>query len=202
MPAHSQSHFGITILKSQHKDIKRLRKQYPTSIHGNKIWKSSFLLMDYFTDHPIPKSWKVLELGCGWGPSSLFLNKQYGVDVTAVDADEDVFPYIQLHAEINDAECLFWPTYFEHITTQQLSEYDLIIAADVCFWDELSEIHKQLIDRAIEAGVRKIVYADPERSPFLTLAQQCEAEYCAEIYDVDLGEPSKARGALMVIENQ
>ena len=63
MSSTTREQFGITRLTSQHKDIKRLRKQYPTSIHGNKIWKSSFILMDYFKQHPIPKDWKVLELG-------------------------------------------------------------------------------------------------------------------------------------------
>jgi len=200
--AHEKTVFGIQILGSQHKDIKRLRRQYPTSIHGNKVWKSSFLLMDYFTKNPIPKHYKVLELGCGWGLSSIFINKTFGCEVTAVDADKDVHPYLEHLANINDAHVHFQANYFEKITKKQLADYDLIIAADVCFWDELENIHYNLINRAIKAGVKKIVYADPIRSPFEALAERCIEKHLADLVDVELSAPQKARGALLIIENE
>lgn len=202
MSTNSKTFFNTTVLNSQHKDIKRLKKDYPTSIHGNKIWKSSYLLMDYFTDNPIDKNLKVLELGCGWGPTGIFLNTHFDAKVTAVDADGDVFPYIELHCDINNAEVEFWETKFEDISASELAEYDIIVAADVCFWDELAQIHQALIGTAIKAGVKKIVYADPERQPFLDLALYCEEHFFADNYEVSLPEPINARGAIMVIENE
>ncbi len=194
--------FGITTLTSQHKDIRQLKRNYPTSIHGNKIWKSSLLLMHYFQHNPIPEHWHVLELGCGWGLTSIYLNKTFGCHITAVDADENVEPYLRLHEKVNGCHITFWPKYFENITQEELSQFDLIVAADVCFWDELEDIHYHLIETAVEAGVKKIVYADPIRSPFEALASRCSDDYFAEVEELELDKPNQARGALMVIENE
>lgn len=198
---HSDRYFGVKILKNSNPAIKILKKEFPTSIHGNKFWGSSYLLMDYFKKNPLSKNDRVMELGCGWGLASIYLNRKYGCDVTGADADDDVFPYLELHAEINKAEVKTLQRRFEKITKKELSQYDVLIAADVCFWDELADIHKKLISRAIAAGVKKIVYADPERSPFLTLADYCSRKHCAEIITREMEKPVKARGALMVIEN-
>lgn len=198
---HSDRYLGIDILKSTHPAIKKIKKEYPTSIHGNKFWGSSYLLMDYFKKNPPQSSDKVLELGCGWGLASIYLNKTFGCDVTGVDADDDVFPYLELHADINHANVNFVQKRFEKISTKELSQFDIIIAADVCFWDELGVIHKNLIKRAINGDVKKIIYADPERAPFITLAQHCSEKYCAEIITKELKKPVSARGALMIIEN-
>ena len=198
---HSDKYFGVRILKSSSPAIKVLRKEFPTSIHGNKFWGSSYLLMDYFKKHPLSQNDRVLELGCGWGLASIYLNKTFGCDVTGVDADDDVFAYLELHAEINKADVKTMQKRFEKISTKDLSQFDVIIAADVCFWDELADIHKKLIKRAIKAGVKKIVYADPERSPFVALADYCSKKYCADVIDREMKKPVKARGALMVIEN-
>jgi predicted nicotinamide N-methyase len=198
---HSDRFFGVDILKSSHPEIKKIKREHPTSIHGNKFWGSSYLLMDYFKKNPLSSKDRVLELGCGWGLASIYLNKKYGCSVTGVDADDDVFPYLELHAEINKADVSTVEKRFEQLTKKYLSQYDVIIAADVCFWDELTGIHKKLIKRAVNAGVKKIVYADPERSPFLALAEHCTEKYCADIITREMEKPVAARGALMVIEN-
>jgi predicted nicotinamide N-methyase len=198
---HSNRFFGVELLKSTHPSIKKLKREYPTSIHGNKFWGSSYLLMDYFKKNPLNNGDRVLELGCGWGLASIYLNKKYACDVTGADADADVFPYLALHAEVNKAQVKHLIKRFEKITKKELAEYDVIIAADVCFWDELGDIHYKLIKRAIAAGVKKIVYADPERAPFLHLAERCTNTLFAELHEKELKTPVKARGALMVIEN-
>lgn len=199
-PANVETRFGTKILTARHPDIRKLKKHHPTSIHGNKPWKSSFLLMDYFKKHPVEKSWHVMEIGCGWGPASIFMNKTFSCPVTAIDADRDVFPYLALHADINKAMVTTRKGRFENIRKKDLAEIDVLIAADVCFWDELTEVHRKLIKRAVDAGVRKIVYADPGRPPFLELADICSDKYCAELIDVEL-KRYKADGYLLVIEN-
>ena len=197
----SEKYFGITVLKAAHPEIKKLKKNSPTSIHGNKFWGSSYLLMDYFKNNPMKKNQRVMELGCGWGLAGIYLNKNYGCRVTGVDADDAVFPYLDLHAEINKAEISTLQKRFEKITRKELADYDILIAADVCFWDELEDIHYKLINRAISAGVSKIIYADPEREPFLNLAERCVNKHFADVYEKELKKPVKVRGSLMVIEN-
>ena len=197
----SEKFFGVTVLKSAHPEIKQLKKASPTSIHGNKFWGSSYLLMDYFKKNPLDKNDRVLELGCGWGLAGIYLNKNYGCEVTGVDADAAVFPYMDLHAKINKAKIKPLQKYFEKITKKDLAKYDVIIAADVCFWDELEDIHFNLIKRAIKAGVKKIVYADPERQPFIDLAERCVDKHFADVYEKELKKPVKTQGSLMIIEN-
>ncbi|NRB42424.1 MAG: class I SAM-dependent methyltransferase [Pseudomonadales bacterium] len=202
----SQIAFDLQILNSSHSDIKKLKRQHPTSIHGNKFWGSSFLIIDYFRRNPPQEKLKVLELGCGWALAGIYLNKNFSSKVDCLDADEDVFPYAQLHADINQASIHTQQKRFEKITKSELGEYDLIIAADVCFWDELSDIHFNLIRRALQAGVKKIVYADPERAPFTLLAQRCEEKLQSEgirIQCIDARVKSlKASGKLLIIEQQ
>lgn len=199
-PKTSTKAFGLSVLNSKHKDIKKLKKEYPTSIHGDKVWDSSYLLMDYFKKNPLKKKDRVLELGCGWGLASIYLNQNFGCKVTGCDADEDVFPYLQLHAEKNKAKVDTLQKRFEKLSKKDLAEYDVIIAADVCFWDELTDVHYKLIKRAIKAGVKKIVYADPERSPFVELSEKCHTKLYADVYEKQLKRP-EAYGVMMVIEN-
>lgn len=195
-----QSAFGLTILKSSHPAIKKLKKDHEPEIHGNKFWGSSFLLMDYFEDNPIPKKQKVMEAGVGWGLAGIYLNKNFNAKVTGIDADDNVFPYLDLHADINEAQISCVAQRFEKITKKQLSEYDILIAADICFWDELTEVVYKLIRRAIQAGVKQIIIADPGRQPFLDMAEKCEDKFYGELTEVEIKKP-KARGYLLVIEN-
>lgn len=197
----SEEFFGVKVLKSAHPEIKSLKKVSPTSIHGNKFWGSSYLLMDYFKKNPLQSTDRVMELGCGWGLAGIYLNKNFGCAVTGVDADDAVFPYMNLHAKINNAVISSQKKRFEKITKKDLANYDVLIAADVCFWDELEDIHFKLIRKAIKAGVKKIIYADPERQPFLNLAERCIDAYFADIYEKELKKPVKARGSVMIIEN-
>ncbi|ROR99054.1 lysine methyltransferase [Sinobacterium caligoides] len=197
----SEKVYDLELLSPQHPAIEQLKQQHPTSIHGDKVWDACFLLIDHFRKNPPQTGSKVLELGCGWGLAGIYLSKYYGCVVTAVDADANVFPYLQLHATVNDAKIDCQQSRFEQLEQKVLGSFDIIIAADVCFWDELSDIHQQLIDRAIAADVEQIVYADPEREPFVELAEYCAEQHCAQIELIELAGPPAARGAIMVINN-
>ena len=194
--------YGVKILTSQHKDIRRVkREQQAPSIHGNKFWGSSYLLMDYLLENPPPAGVRVLELGCGWGLAGIHCARQYGAQVTAVDADDAVFPYLQLHCQHNDVSVTTKQQYFEKITTRQLAQYDLIIAADICFWDELANTVFNLINRACKAGVSKIIVADPERPPFYSMAERCMDKFYGELEHRAVDSPRRASGCLLIIEN-
>jgi hypothetical protein len=58
-----------------------------------------------------------------------------------------------------------------------------------------------MVNRAVKAGVKHIVIADPERSTFFDMARRCEARHCAEIIEWQTRKPIKAQGALMILEN-
>jgi len=193
---------GIVMLTSSHPDIRRVkRSDAQPSIHGNKLWKSSFLLIDYLKKNPPEHCRTVMDAGRGWGTSGIYCASALGARVTSVDADSDVFPYLQANAAANGVKVNTLHSRFEKITTRQLEQIDLLIAADICFWDELVNPVFNLVNRAVKAGVKKIVIADPERSTFFEMAQRCEDRFYAEIMDWRVKQPLEARGALMVLEN-
>jgi predicted nicotinamide N-methyase len=90
---------------------------------------------------------------------------------------------------------------FEKLTGRQLAQFDMLIAADICFWDELVEPVYRMVDRAVKAGVKQILIADPERPTFHQMAARCVERYCAEVIDWNTRSPIKASGAILVIHN-
>jgi len=193
---------GVIMPSSSHPVIRQVRRNgvYP-SIHGNKLWKSSRLLIDYLDKHRPVHSERVLDVGCGWGIAGIWCAKTLGSQVTSMDADASVFPFLAATAGLNDVATSPLVSRFEKLGTRQLSQFDMLIAADICFWEELVDPVFNLVNRAVRAGVKHIVIADPERSTFLEMAQRCQARHGAELLEWRTHRPVKARGALLVLEN-
>jgi predicted nicotinamide N-methyase len=193
---------GVTMPTASHPAIRRLKRQgvYP-SIHGNKLWKSSCLLIDYLNRHRPQHCRSVIDVGCGWGASGIWCARTLGARVTSVDADPDVFPFLAETAALNGVEAEPLVSRFENLTTRRLSNYDMLIAADICFWDELVNPVYNMVNRAVKAGVKHILIADPERSTFLEMAERCVDKHCADLIEWKTRTPIKASGALMIIEN-
>ncbi len=188
--------------KGSHPAIRKVKRQgtHP-SIHGDKLWKSSCLLIDYLHKNRPEHTGKIIDVGCGWGVSGIWCAKKLGAEVTSVDADPDVFPYLEATAALNGVTTTPLVSRFEKLSSKQLSEFDMLIAADICFWDELVNPVFNMVKRAVNAGVKQILIADPERSTFFDMAERCEKHYCAEVIDWQTSTPIKAKGAIMVLEN-
>jgi predicted nicotinamide N-methyase len=90
---------------------------------------------------------------------------------------------------------------FEKLTTRQLRQFDMLIATDICFWDELVDPVYKMVNRAVKAGVRHILIADPERPTFHEMARRCVKKHCADVIEWETRSPIKAQGAIMIIEN-
>jgi predicted nicotinamide N-methyase len=193
---------GVIMPTASHPAIRRVKRRgvHP-SIHGNKLWKSSCLLMDYLNKNRPEHAARVIDVGCGWGVSGIWCAKTLGSEVTSVDADPDVFPFLEATAELNGVSLTRKVSRFEKLTTRQLAEFDMLIAADICFWDELVNPVYNMVNRAVKAGVKHILIADPERSPFFEMAERCVTRHCADIVDWKTRAPIQASGAIMVIEN-
>lgn len=193
---------GVTMPTASHPAIRKVKREgnYP-SIHGNKLWKSSALLIDYLKKQPPEHHKAVIDVGCGWGIGGIWCAKKLGAAVTSVDADPDVFPFLNEVAALNKVQTEPLVKRFEELTTKRLSRYDVLIAADICFWDELVDPVYNMINRAVKAGVKHIYVADPERSTFLEMAERCMDKHCADLVDWRTRGSVEARGAIMVIEN-
>jgi predicted nicotinamide N-methyase len=193
---------GVTMPTSQHPAIRQIRRQGTNpSIHGNKLWKSSRLVIDYLKKNPPEHCKRVLDVGCGWGISGIWCAKTLGAKVTSMDADADVFPFLEATAKLNGVKTKQLVSHFEDLTTKKLSKYDLLIGADICFWDEMVKPLSNLVKRAVNAGVKQIIIADPGREPFYELAERCEKKHYAELIDWETRSPVRAQGNLLIIEN-
>jgi len=191
---------GLKIYKKKHQAIKKLLKDTSTpEIHGDKVWFSSYLIHDYLLENPPKKKANIMEIGCGWGILAIHCNKEFKANVTAVDADKNVFPYLDMHAKLNKAKVTNKVSRYENLKASLLAEQDMILGGDICFWNELIDPLLKLIKKALKNGVDTIIIADPGRSPFLKLAKQCKKLYNAELIEVELEDPIEEDGYLLII---
>ncbi len=200
---HIREAYGVISLSSRHPELRRLKSQQDEpSIHGNKLWGACYLLMDYLTERPLERGCKVLDLGCGWGLGAIYCAKTFGARVTALDADPAVFPFLHLLARHNGVEITEQVKSFDQLSSDELAEYDVIIGADICFWEELAEEVQKVIDLAVNAGVGQIILTDPQRSPFNEMADYCVDTHYAELFQVEVNTPRRFTGSALVIENR
>ena len=157
--------------------------------------------MDYLTTYPPKPESQVLDVGCGWGLTSIFLAKDYAAKVTGLDIDSGVEPFLRLQAQVNQCEINFQCGGFESLTATELSAFHLIVAADICFWDEMVDPLLDLFRDALAAGVKRIVIADPGRPPFWSLCEHAVETLDAEIVTRRIYEPWRTEKFLLVIEN-
>ncbi|NIB39330.1 methyltransferase domain-containing protein [Pseudomaricurvus alkylphenolicus] len=199
---HSRQAFGLEILKNSHPDIRRLKKESgEASLHGNKFWKSTFVLMDYLNECPPDPGSRILELGCGWGLGGIYCARQFGAEVIALDADDSVFPYLEHHARINGVNVDTIQMRFEEVTTEDLTQFDMIIGADICFWDSMVDPLRELLERAMEAGVERALLTDPGRPTFRQVGEEFQQNYDAVYTDWDVPEPHNAWGLVLDLYN-
>lgn len=193
---------GLTIYPPRHPTIKKiLAKQDGPEIHGDKVWFSSYFIMDYLDNKPPAKGSRVMEIGCGWGLLGIYCAVNFDSKVTAIDADKHVFPFLELHAKKNKASIKTKQCRYEDLKPKLLAKQDLIVGGDICFWDELVEPLHNLIRNALDNGVPRIIIADPGRPPFLKLARKCRKLYKAKVKSVAITKPRRNEGYLLIIHN-
>ena len=190
--------YGITVLKAADPRVRTLKKNYTPFIHGNKFWNSSWCVMDLLAQQGLPQGSRVLEIGCGWGLAGMYCAKNHGATVRGMDADSAVFPYLQLHAEVNGVEVETWRCKFEKVTKKDLEGTNLIIGADICFWDEMIDPVYKLIKKAMKVGVGQVIVADPGRPPFHALSKKVIKKLGGEVKEWEIKDEIKAEAYLLI----
>lgn len=194
---------GVVMPTASHKAIRKVKRAgHEPAIHGTKLWRSSFMLIDYLHKNPPEDTRTVLDAGCGWGITGIWCAKKLRAQVTSMDADPAVFPYLEAVAELNKVSTTPLVNRFEKLKKRDLAPIDLLVAADVCFWDELVKPVGKMIDRAIDAGVGQIIIADPERPTFHEMAERAVSKHGGELINWSISGKVKATGALLVINNR
>ena len=193
--------FGLKILNGRHPRVRQLKRDgHVAEIHGNKFWNSSYLIMSHLKKNPLPKRSRVLEIGCGWGLLGLFCAKEFGNKVHGIDADENVLPYLELHSEINKVKMTGEKKTFNQLTVDYLKDFDVILGADICFWDEMTKQLYSMMGRAKKAGVKQIMISDPCRPPFNDLAAKCQDKLDnVEVVEKFLKRPVNASGEILIV---
>ena len=196
---HVYQAYGIYLLQTQHRLMRSLRRAFEPTVHGHRTWQSSFLLMDYLIAHPIRRGSRVMEVGCGWGPASIFCAKRFAARVTGVDMDRDVFPFLEVLAALNDVEVATLESRYEHLSMPRLTLERVLIGSDICFWNALVDPLYRLVSRAMRAGVQRIVIADPGRPTFYELADRCAERFDAQLSEWYAVEPNRASGEILEV---
>ena len=199
--AHVTQAYGVYVLGTAHRDVRRLRKVSDPVAHGTKTWGASYLLMDYLLEHPLRRGSHVLEVGCGWAPAGIFCAKKFKARVTGTDLDGKVFPYMQLMANLNDVRIEPLVRSFQTLTRTDLKTVNTVIGSDICFWPSLIEPLLGMTRRALDAGVERVIITDPGRAPFYKLCEKLSAVSrfkvkCVEWYAL---EPKRFEGELVEI---
>ena len=196
----SVSAFGITALLSNHPKVRRLKRNHTPDLYGNKTWTSSWLLMDFLSRNRPAGGLNVMEIGCGWCLAGIFCARSLKARITGVDIDPAVFPYVDLHAELNNVRIDKRQSDFNGISIKDLTAVDILIGSDICFWDSMVLPLKLIINRALRAGVSLILIADPGREPFCTLCDQFLHRADADQIDWQTNRPRKINGRILKIE--
>ncbi|MFT7224381.1 MAG: putative nicotinamide N-methyase [Cellvibrionaceae bacterium] len=139
-------------------------------------------MIDYLNVHPPKKRWRILDVGCGWGISGIYCAKNFAAKVTGLDADDTAFAFLDFHAELNGVKVITLKSRFEKMTVARLADYDMIIGSDICFWDEVTNALYHMINRARRLGIKRVVIADPGRSPFRQMAEKYQEKH-EVVYD-------------------
>ena len=202
-PVQQREFYGVRSLLSAHPAMRALRRQgFRPSLHGNKHWGAASILMDFLQDYPLQKGCRVLDIGCGLGLAGIYCARHFEARLTAVDADPAVAPYLELHAELNAVPVNFIAADMFKLDDDILADSDVLIASDICFWDEMMAPLAELIERAIQLGVGQILIADPQRPPFIALAEHCVEAWYAELYPRRAQTSRSLQGTVMLIENR
>ena len=191
--------YGVRLLLSHHPEIRKIKRSNAPSVHGNRLWKSSWLLIDYLHRRRLDKGTRVMEIGCGWGLLAIFCAKRYAASVTGVDIDTKVFPFMRLHAEVNEVEISMMKKGFDGLRRTHLKDVEVLLGADICFWDTLARPLKNLILRALRAGVQLVLIADPGRPPFEEVAEYFVDKRGGEILDWTAQRPRRSEGRILKI---
>ena len=186
---HERTAFGLRLPSATHPELRLVKGRNAPRQQGHKAWNAGWLLMDFLQRHPLAPQARVLDVGCGWGLGGIFCARAFDARVTATDIDPLVFPFVDLHARLNDVDIATQPLDFSRVDKALLARHDIVIGADICFRQNMVQTVLQLVERALDAGVEQLLLADPGRPSFLALGRHCVEHMGASLQEWTTVEP-------------
>lgn len=181
--------YGLRLAAPGHPELRKLQARHAPVRQGHRLWNATWLLVEYLAEQRLPPGLAVLEVGSGWGLSGIYCARSLGATVTATDVDPEVFPFLRLHAHLNGVEVSTIAAGFDEIPDELLTRSDVLIGADVCFYDDMVPPLFGLVERALDAGVRRVAISDPNRMAFRSLASRCRYELGGMVLNRQVKEP-------------
>ncbi|RJQ50514.1 MAG: methyltransferase [Desulfobacteraceae bacterium] len=191
--------YGVRALRSRHREIRKLKRLHQPSAHGRRVWDSTWLLVDFLNHREYRKGIHVMELGCGWGLAGIYFAKKYQAAVTGIDIDIEVFPYLQVHADLNEVQIHTKRIGFDQLIGTDFKDIDIIIGSDICFWNRMSDVLQKTLCTAMNGGVENILIADPGRPPFHQLGEYFIKTAEGEILNWEVQYPYPIQGRILKI---
>lgn len=197
----------MTYCTGAHPEIRdHYRKGHRPTEFGNKVWPTSLVTIEYLAQHPnlltVPlDGLRVLEIGCGFGLLGVYLALAHSCQVTCSDLDAHVLPIAALHARLNQVVVSTHQASFNALSTDFLSQFDMIIGAEVCYSDEVSVELTNMIQRAFEATVSHVIIADPGRPDFDDFYAFCKKRFTTTLTPLP-GSPNGQQTHLLCVTGQ
>lgn len=193
--------FGIYVLGTAHRDVRRLRRTGDPIAHGTRTWGASYLLMDFLREHPVRRGATVLEVGCGWAPAGIFCARAFGAKVIGTDLDDKVFPYAEAMARLNEVDITTRRGGFADLGRGDFRGVDTVIGSDICFWNKLVDPLADMVQRAIGAGVKRVLLTDPGRAPFYKMVDRLKARRSLKVtvHEWYAVEPKRYEGDVLEV---
>lgn len=155
--------------------------------------------MEVLKNQGLSSGLNVMEVGCGWGVAGIYCAKNHAANVTCVDIDSEVFPYLNLHSQLNEVNVSTLCMGFDQVGLPQLEGMDVLIGADICFWDEMVDSLRALILRALQSGVRLVVIADPGRITYESLEEYFVNNHHGQASARTIERPFQVEGRSLVV---
>lgn len=189
--------YGTTLLRPGHFLLDGIGADF--AAHGDRVWRSSYLAMDWLSDNPPLRGGRVLELGCGWAPLSAFCVRRFGMSATGLDIDPAVAEAADMQARVNGVELDFLEGSWADLDWDDLQDTDLVVGADICYWESQAAALADVVRKAASFDA-SIVLADPGRPSFDRLVRDVEDSdrFMAEVVDRSSGKPVPMDGKLVV----
>ena len=191
--------YGLNVPLANHRRIRKLKGEFSPTNHGNKVWPSSWVMVDYISRSDDFARKRVMDIGCGWGLSGVFCAKKHGASVVAVDGDDDVFAYLDVVAETNGVELDFYNLEIDEVNRNLLKGVDIIIGSDICYSEDLVDPLRRLVQRARRASVKQVLISDPGRWPFDDLAELYANRRGVEVLEWQTKRPQSTYGKILKI---
>jgi len=183
--------FNIKIPTSTDKEIRKIKRKHEApTLHGNKVWDSTLLMMDFLSRYNLSKHESALDIGCGWGVLMTYMQRQ-GMDVVGIEKDTNVQPFVEAVAKMNKQSLdVFYEDYLD-IPNHGWKHPHLITGCDICYWEE----HIDNLLNMVKHATGTILIADQGRDTFWKLCKKVNGN----IHDMTIKTPKKVHGYVLEI---